>query len=688
MIGRIPQLPHWCITDKYPAFYDTESATAIEQTAKLYGAIQEIIKDYNKFAEEVNQIITEFIESANQDQEEFKCKITKIMHDYIAKIDEKIKLQDYKMNEAIDYMKNNIMESISELFREMKENDEFNDVILEVLNDIKEKLVSKTSELENDSNFINEQQMNEKIEKSIAQTISIPTNEDIEKMKIDVRKNICSYLNVINPCESRVGNAVENGVPVCGVYETAKGYLGLIGWGEFDTSDTRTINGIEHKVFKAECGTLASLIYKDISYENSPYFKAFNNIVDINSDEMYMSALENQSQQKPYTIDMFEQWTARYVAYNQDKAGNTAKQISIKTANGVETNTDLLNSLETGDMIFIGYSTKVDDGNYKGVNHIAVYVKTLEELNAYGIEYGVSYRAWNGHEDNGHGYVFEMMPSSDSTNDYSNCVRLTALDDYINIGLGDREWISILACKPYSNQQNDNKALKLARNMEVHYKHLTMFDMNPSQRNKRASYNFTTGEMELRSLKLRGIQQQEIIDLNTILDNCVLTFMNKSLATNLPENFPNVNFTLINIGGIDTAATKQIILCAGSNPKIYIRVLPNSFNNTSESWGEWKELLTNTPTYQLINEGDSLNNLLQSGGYYAQSITNISNLPSGFTTNTAFTVEVERNATGRFIKQLLTVHSKTNPQMFVRISGNVVSPDADDWSEWKQITLS
>ena len=32
---RFKGLPHWCMTGRGPAFYDTESATAIEMVAKL-----------------------------------------------------------------------------------------------------------------------------------------------------------------------------------------------------------------------------------------------------------------------------------------------------------------------------------------------------------------------------------------------------------------------------------------------------------------------------------------------------------------------------------------------------------------------------------------------------------------------------------------------------------------------------
>ena len=60
-------LPKWSIPDLHPAFFDTESATAIEMVAKLYGKIKEIVEGFNDFTEEFHnygaEIINELINS-------------------------------------------------------------------------------------------------------------------------------------------------------------------------------------------------------------------------------------------------------------------------------------------------------------------------------------------------------------------------------------------------------------------------------------------------------------------------------------------------------------------------------------------------------------------------------------------------------------------------------------------------
>lgn len=111
-------LPHWVLTDTLPAFYDCESATAIQQTAKLYGKIQELITIYNDFVRDVNRYITEFEEGIIKDFNCFQNCVIKTMNDYIESIDTKIELQDNKIQEAIDYMKNNLVSTVTTLFNQ------------------------------------------------------------------------------------------------------------------------------------------------------------------------------------------------------------------------------------------------------------------------------------------------------------------------------------------------------------------------------------------------------------------------------------------------------------------------------------------------------------------------------------------------------------------------------------------
>lgn len=114
----IKHLPHWVLTDLQPAFYDVESGTTLQQTAKMYGKMQELIDLYNEFVTKVNKYITDFESGIIKDFEEFRNCIIKVMNDYIETIDTKINLQDTKINDAIDYMKNTIVQTATELFEQ------------------------------------------------------------------------------------------------------------------------------------------------------------------------------------------------------------------------------------------------------------------------------------------------------------------------------------------------------------------------------------------------------------------------------------------------------------------------------------------------------------------------------------------------------------------------------------------
>ena len=133
---RFKGLPHWCMTGTRPAFYDTESATAIEMVAKLYGSYSELVEDYNKYVDEINKAILEFETGVISDTTTFKETITKIVHDYIKMIDDKVKIQDDTIADAVSYMKSNIVYAITETVEEMKTSGELAEIVVDGFNDL------------------------------------------------------------------------------------------------------------------------------------------------------------------------------------------------------------------------------------------------------------------------------------------------------------------------------------------------------------------------------------------------------------------------------------------------------------------------------------------------------------------------------------------------------------------------
>lgn len=139
---KYPLLPRWVLTNPLPAFYEIESTTSVQMTAKLYKYIQGFTDDYNKFAEEINKAISDHINEVNADQECFEAKITKIIHDYIITIDSKIEHQDREIQEAIVYIKDNLEASIVTVINEMKENGELSEEIIKVFDNLAERVTN------------------------------------------------------------------------------------------------------------------------------------------------------------------------------------------------------------------------------------------------------------------------------------------------------------------------------------------------------------------------------------------------------------------------------------------------------------------------------------------------------------------------------------------------------------------
>lgn len=130
---RIDLLPVWTLTNLQSAFYDSESATVLQQMSKVYAKMQELLKDYNAFVNEINTTITDFQTGIIKDFNCFKNCITETMNNYITTIDTKINLQDSAIankfseqdnliNEAINYMKDNIVQTTTDVINQAIEN--------------------------------------------------------------------------------------------------------------------------------------------------------------------------------------------------------------------------------------------------------------------------------------------------------------------------------------------------------------------------------------------------------------------------------------------------------------------------------------------------------------------------------------------------------------------------------------
>lgn len=113
-------LPLWILRNKFPSVYDSESGTAIEMVSKVYGAMQELIDEYNKFAENCNKQIAEFVETDAQSKEQFATAMSQQFQDFIDTVELKLKSYEYNRDEFVDTA-NTLLETLRQTNESFKE---------------------------------------------------------------------------------------------------------------------------------------------------------------------------------------------------------------------------------------------------------------------------------------------------------------------------------------------------------------------------------------------------------------------------------------------------------------------------------------------------------------------------------------------------------------------------------------
>lgn len=109
-------LPKWVLTNKFPAIHDFESLTVIEQTARIYGAMNSMIEEYNAFADNVNKNIKEFQTASEADREQFEIAMRQEFQDFIDVIDLKIKAMENDIFSVTNDVKGFARELMNEAF--------------------------------------------------------------------------------------------------------------------------------------------------------------------------------------------------------------------------------------------------------------------------------------------------------------------------------------------------------------------------------------------------------------------------------------------------------------------------------------------------------------------------------------------------------------------------------------------
>ena len=95
------QLPAWVLTNPLPAVHDLESLTSVEMVARLYAAMQTLIKEVNEHIAQVNKTVGENDTELKTTLQKFEHKFTCISNDLVQMVREYENTMEGKINAAV-----------------------------------------------------------------------------------------------------------------------------------------------------------------------------------------------------------------------------------------------------------------------------------------------------------------------------------------------------------------------------------------------------------------------------------------------------------------------------------------------------------------------------------------------------------------------------------------------------------
>ena len=95
-------LPPWIETGLQPAFYDKESGTVLQQTARMYARVNMLIRMFNKLSKNTKEEVERFEKSVNETVEDYINQFNEL-HDYVHDYFDNLDVQE-EINNKLDAM--------------------------------------------------------------------------------------------------------------------------------------------------------------------------------------------------------------------------------------------------------------------------------------------------------------------------------------------------------------------------------------------------------------------------------------------------------------------------------------------------------------------------------------------------------------------------------------------------------
>ena len=142
-------LPPWVETGLQPAFYDKESGSVLQQTARMYARVNMLIRMFNKLSKNTKDEVERFEGVVNDEIEDFEHDTTETVDEYIEKFNQ---LHDY----VYDYFDNlDVQEEINNKLDAMAEAGTLQSIIYDYLNSIALFCFDTVSDMKSATNLIN-----------------------------------------------------------------------------------------------------------------------------------------------------------------------------------------------------------------------------------------------------------------------------------------------------------------------------------------------------------------------------------------------------------------------------------------------------------------------------------------------------------------------------------------------------
>ena len=431
-----------------------------------------------------------------------------------------------------------------------------------------------------------------------------------DKYKKMVVDTFVSYISEFsfNPCLS--GSPKHSGeLNVVQKYNEYRGYNYLLtntpSVFTDHVDDIETVDGVDYHVLYSDCTTFASLITKGIKYTDSPYYAGF---LDASTplNTLIAKALDTRGD-RPYSFDVMNKW----VSFSSvlDASGGKYKQLCMVTGNDRVVDTAVADMLETGDLLFFGNSLNVGNSSMYGMHHIAVFVKTLDEINE-STELGAGQRIvpLNGATSD-KGYFFHCSTPPAGSPTYSGGIRLEPLENAYGYDSNKgAAWYGVWVIRPMANMMNSAKAFNKATGFfpyRDYWVGKTSGDrdiiFNTGDGNIQANdldvHNITANRLDAAMVRQRGIQVDNGSDCNEFFSNGVYRNNRPSFSVAHSPN-ADIFFVIENIGfgNVSDAVNPwqgyqrwTSVDSTTGNISLFIRVYRHRIG-VEDIWSEWRQI--------------------------------------------------------------------------------------------------